>query len=52
MDNPRPDTPIESILIRSRQQKEVPIVLGVTLANEAQNLVTGDFDKVAPFRFA
>jgi hypothetical protein len=48
-DNPRPDTTIESILIRSRQAKEVPIVLGITLANEAQNLVAGDFAKVAPF---
>jgi hypothetical protein len=38
-DNPRPDTTIESIVIRSRQAKEVPIVLGITLANEAQNLV-------------
>ncbi|MDQ3814467.1 MAG: hypothetical protein M3347_11010, partial [Armatimonadota bacterium] len=48
-DNPRPDTPIESIVIRSRLQKEVPLIFGITLANEAQNLVTGDFAKVAPF---
>jgi hypothetical protein len=48
-DNPRPDTTIESIVIRSRQAKEVPIVLGITLANDAQNLVAGDFTKVAPF---
>jgi hypothetical protein len=48
-DNPRPDTPIESIVARSRGQKEVPIVLGITLANDAKNLINGDFAKAAPF---
>jgi hypothetical protein len=48
-DNPRPDTPIESIVVRSRREKEVPIVLGITLANDAPNLIAGDFAKSQPF---
>ncbi|HLL91221.1 MAG TPA: glycoside hydrolase family 2 TIM barrel-domain containing protein [Tepidisphaeraceae bacterium] len=48
--NPRPDTLIESIVIRSKLAKEVPIVFGITLASEAENLVVGDFSETPPFR--
>jgi hypothetical protein len=48
-DNPRPDTPIESIVIRSKLQAEAPLILGITLASDAQNLISGDFSKAAPF---
>jgi hypothetical protein len=48
--NPRPDTLIESIVIRSKLAKEVPIVFGITAGSEAENLVAGDFEKTPPFR--
>jgi hypothetical protein len=41
-DNPRPDRKIESIQIRSLQKDEVPFILGITVGQEAKNLLNGE----------
>jgi hypothetical protein len=48
-DNPRPDTTIESIWFARARPKKCRLCWVSRLANEAQNLVAGDFAKVAPF---
>jgi hypothetical protein len=47
-DNPRPERKIESIQIKSLQKDEVPFILGITVGQEAKNLLNGETSKMQP----
>ncbi len=48
-DNPRPDTAVESIVVRSKKKDEIPFVFAITLGLSAENLVPGDVAAMQPF---
>lgn len=48
--NPRPETPVESILVRSLRQSEVPMIFAISKAKKAKNwLETIELTKIEPF---